>query len=142
MRPARSGLVLHLQQLVGGFVVRAAERLVFGRAEECRVERDDAVTLPLLEFLAMKHVDVGMVAPGWAENMRPRVEKHAALKPFRIERAPWKHTASVCGRCGRGRLSTAVESHTLTPAMRQTVLGRMVVAPYSAMRHSQPWRAP
>src|ERR1700747_38586 len=59
-------------------------------------------------------------------------EKHAALKPFRIERATWKHTASVCGRCGRGRLSTAIVSHTLTLAMCQTVLGRMVVAPHTS----------
>src|ERR1700746_1524045 len=36
--------------------------LAFGLAEERRIQRDDALALPLLELLAIEQIDVGVIA--------------------------------------------------------------------------------
>src|SRR5262249_6225752 len=66
--------------------------LVFGLAEKRRVERDDALALPLLELLAIEHVDVGMVAAEeqqrWSRGLAVGVAQGSLLQEPAERREP------------------------------------------------------
>src|ERR1700680_1700501 len=66
--------------------------LAFGLAEERRVQRDDALALPLLELLAIEQVDVGVVAAEeqqcWTRGLAVGVAQGPLLEKAAERRKP------------------------------------------------------